>query len=126
MYVLTINRLDSPSSLSSSVESIRSHSSSSGSINGGGVKNKHKSNSRKAPTSSKPHLKPTTVYRGLSEPMKDQGKFLEGEGEMGVVSEVGFGRSEEEKENWDLDDIPCNEGGVVLESHLTDEPSVDG
>ena len=90
------------------------------------MKNKHKSNSRKAPTSSKPHLKPTTVYRGLSEPMKDQGKFLEGEGEMGVVSEVGFGRSEEEKENWDLDDIPCNEGGVVLESHLTDEPSVDG
>ena len=54
--------------------------------------------------------------------MKDhQRKCLEGDG--GVVSEVGFGRGEEEKENWDLDDIPCSEGGVVLES---DEPSVDG
>ncbi len=117
--------MGSPNSLSSSTESVRSLASSGDSSNS--IKVNEGKDFGKKP--SKKESK-SSLARTLSEPVHKSEQQLHDVCRDGVTvtsgcNEETFDRNDEEKENWDLDEITCNDSNVMRES--TDEhSSIDG
>ena len=83
---------------------------------------------KKLSTTKKDFMKESIgVIRTLSEPVhnSEQTYDLCKDG-LSVANLVADERNEEEKENWDLDEITCNSSNILLEQTTGEVSSVDG